>query len=137
VEQYNSLPGLFEARDQFESAQSSDVLSELGQLLVKRGVQNMLGVTLLHNHFLLEQDEKLVIVDSVAVPVSTKVLGIGASSWRFVKEGIAPYEFIRSDAKVFLTSHTEAFLIEFRIYARETGTSRHSPHLLSQSRIRK
>ena len=39
---------------------------------MKHRVENMLGVTLLYNHFLLERHEMLVNFDSVAVLVDTR-----------------------------------------------------------------
>lgn len=99
VEHYNSLPELQVAKFQFESVRASDILfTDIGRVFVKHHVENMLGVVLLHNHFLLNPHEMLVSVNSAAVPwdtrSSTKELGaVNASSWRFTENGIAPYEF--------------------------------------------
>ena len=53
-------------------SRASDILfTENGQAFVKHHVENNLGIALLHNHFLLEQHEMLVNMDSVAVPWDT------------------------------------------------------------------
>jgi len=114
VEHYNSLPELREAKDQFKSLGASEILfTEIGPALVRHHVENILGVVLLHNHFLLSQNEKLVDVGSVAVPCAEELPNVSASSWRFTDKGIAPYEFVRSDAKTSL-AQMEPFLAEFR-----------------------
>jgi hypothetical protein len=113
VKYYNSLPELREAKDQFESLRASDVLfTEIGQALVRHHVENILGIVLLHNHFLLGQNEILVSHDSVAVPCSEKLPNVCASSWRFIDEGITPYEFIYSATKTPL-DQMQPFLAEF------------------------
>lgn len=122
LEYYNSLPDLLEARERFQSARASDFLFiEIGQLLVHHGVENVIGVVLLHNHFPLEQHEMLVTFGSVTVPVATPLPDVGASSWRFVKGGIAPYEFIQPATKMSLNGQMESFLIEFRALLEKLG----------------
>lgn len=99
VEHYNSLPELRVAKDQFESARASEILfTEVGKAFITHHVEKILGVVLLHNHFLLGPQEMLVNVDSVAVPwdISSgaeEFADVNASAWRFTDKGIAPYEF--------------------------------------------
>ena len=119
VEHYNSLPELHVAKEQFESTQASDILfTDIGQAFLKHHVENTLGIILLHNHFLLEQHEMLVSVDSVAVPWDTtsgamELAGVSPSAWRFTKQGLAPYEFAHAAVDVSLHHHTtQAFLLE-------------------------
>lgn len=114
VEHYNSLPELCEAEDQFKSSGASEILfTEIGPALVRHHVENILGVVLLHNHFLLNQNEKLVDVGHVAIPCAEELPNVSASSWRFIDEGIAPYEFVRSATETSL-AQMEPFLAEFR-----------------------
>ena len=69
VEYYNSLPELRVVKDRFESAQASKILfMEIGKVFVKHHVEDTLGIALLYNHFLLEQHEMLVNINSVVVP---------------------------------------------------------------------
>ena len=69
VEYCKSLPELHVAKDQFKSARAYDILfTEIGQTFVRYHVENILEITILHNHFLLEQHEMLVNVNLVAVP---------------------------------------------------------------------
>lgn len=119
VEHYNSLPELGVAEAQFESARASDILfKEIGQAFVKYHVENILGIILLHNHFLLEQHEILVNVDSVAVPWdttsgATELAAVNASAWRFTNQGLAPYEFAHAAVEVSLYCHPiQSFLLE-------------------------
>ena len=119
VEHYNSLPELRVAKEQFESARASDILfTEIGQAFVKHHVENTLGIALLHNHFLLEQHEMLVNVDSVAVPWdttsgATELAGVSASAWRFTNQGLAPDEFTHAAVEVSLYHHPmQSFLLE-------------------------
>jgi hypothetical protein len=114
VDYYNSLPDISEAKDQFISSRASDILfSEIGPALVRHHVENLVGVILLHNHFFLNQNEKLIDVGSVAVPCTEELANVNASSWRFVDEGIVPYEFVRSATEVPL-AQMQPFLEEFR-----------------------
>ena len=81
----------------------------------------MLGVALLYNHFLLEPHEILVNINVVAVPVDTgsgtKAPGpINANAWRFIKNGIAPYEFTHADQETTLDNQPmQLFLAEFGV----------------------
>lgn len=69
MEHYNFLPELGVAKDQFESARAFEILfTEVGKAFITHHVEKLLGVILLHNHFLLGPQEVLVNVDSVAVP---------------------------------------------------------------------
>ena len=120
AEYYNSLPELQEAKRQFESAQAFEILyMEIGKAFIKHHVENILGAILLHNHFLVGPHEKLVnIEDNIAVPVDTsgtKQLGpVNASAWRFMTNGIAPYEFTRTEQETSLDSQPmQSFLEEF------------------------
>lgn len=113
VEHYNSLPELCEAKAQFKSLGASEILStEIGPVLVRHHVENILDVVLLHNHFLLSQNEKLISISSIAIPCAEEFPNVSASSWRFTNEGIAPYEFVCLDAKTSL-AQMEPFLAEF------------------------
>lgn len=120
VEHYNFLPELQVAQSQFEYARVSDILfTEIGKAFVKHHVENVLGVVLLHNHFLLEPHEMLVSVDSVAVPWDTragaKELGtVNATAWRFTGNGIAPYEFAHAAPEIPLDCESmQRFFLEF------------------------
>ena len=72
VEHYNSLPELGVAVKRYESTEASKILvSEIGKVFVAHHVESILGIALLHNHFLLKTHEMLVNVDSVAIPWDT------------------------------------------------------------------
>jgi hypothetical protein len=81
---------------------ASEILfSEIDSALVRHHVENVLGVVL-HNHFLLSQNEKLVNVGSVVVLCAEELLNVTASSWRFTDEGIVLYEFVCSATETSL-----------------------------------
>lgn len=120
VECYNSLPELQMAKCQFESTRAPEILfTEIGKAVLKHHVEKMLGVTLLHNHFLLQSYEMLVNFDSVALPVDTrsgtKQLGlVYPSAWRFTEKGIAPYEFTHTVQETLLDNQLiQSFSVEF------------------------
>ena len=86
---------------------------------MKHHVENFLGISLLHNHFFLKQHEKLVTVNSVAVPWDTtsgamELANVNATAWRFTNRGLAPYEFAHAaDVEVSLGRHPiQSFLLE-------------------------
>ena len=121
MEHYNFLPELYIAKEQFESARASGILfAEIGQVFIKHHVKNILGITLLHNHFLLEQHAMLVNMDSVALPWdatngASELAGVSASAWRFTNQGLAPYEFAYAAVEVSLHHHSmQSFLLELR-----------------------
>lgn len=118
VEHYNTLPELRVAKDQFESAQASEILFiEVGKAFITHHVENVLGVVL-HNHFLLEPQEMLVNVDPMAVPwdISSgaqELADVNASAWRFTDKGIAPYEFAYGAREISLDDQAmQLFFLE-------------------------
>ena len=119
VEHYNTLPELHAARNEFESKQASKILyTELGKVFVTHHVEYIVGIILLHNHFFLEPYEKLVSVNSAAVPWDNRSSAkesadITATAWRFIDNGIAPYEFTYGAPKIsFDCQRMQAFLLE-------------------------
>lgn len=115
---YNSLPELSVAKAQFEAARVSEILfAEIGMAFVKHHVESTLGVTLLHNHFLLEPDEMLVNISSTAVPWDMRsnakeLTNVGASAWRFTEKGVAPYEFTHGASEVPLDNAAMQLFLE-------------------------
>ena len=118
VEYHNSLPDIADAKIQFDSLDADKILfTDIGRAFVKHHVEIMLGVVLLHNHFLLAQDEILVNVGPVAVPWKTdsgakELKDVYPSSWGFTKDGIAAYEFGHAAPRVALDSQLQLFLSE-------------------------
>lgn len=119
VEYYNSLPELGVAKERYETRKASKTLvADFGKAFVAHHVESILGLALLHNHFLLQNHEILVNVDSVAVPwdVTTgakELLDVHASSSRFTDDGIAPYEFAHAAPELSLDDHrVQAFVLE-------------------------
>jgi hypothetical protein len=56
---YNSLPHIQEASKALNDL-DDDYLSLIDQILIKYDLQSSLGITLVHRHFLLEDDEQLI-----------------------------------------------------------------------------
>lgn len=110
---YDTLPSLHEASEHFQRVPKvREVIAKIGEVLVKHRAQDLFGVILLHSHVEMEPKERMVHFGNVAVPWEVPVgrnggdggggAGEGAGeeerlapcAWRFVPEGIAPYEFV-------------------------------------------
>jgi hypothetical protein len=117
---YNSLPSIAEAGSSLTPTDIALLTSTIGQVCIKHNVQKYFGITLLHNHFPLSDNEMLVSIGSVAVPWKTtsrapELRDIKGSSWRFTDQGIVPYEFAYDvDSRVDLSDFLP-FLSELRI----------------------
>ena len=101
VHHYNSLPELEEAETHFKSAESDLLFDKIGRVFIKHHVENRFGVVLLHNHFFLENNEILVNIGNATVPWditsgAKELEEVGPCSWRFVDDGLTPYEFVHS-----------------------------------------
>ena len=98
---YNSLPDIAAAHDEFESNNIQKIVdSIIGPMFVGYGVQSDLGLALLHKHFSLHEEEKLVNYGAVACPWDMSTMSaqvtqdIHPSSWRFIEPtALGPYEF--------------------------------------------
>lgn len=122
VEHYNFLLELRVTKDQFESGRASKILfSEIERAFLKHHVEHILSVILLHNHFLLNLDEMLVNVDSVAIPWdarsgSRELTDVNVSAWRFIEKSIASYEFAHAAAGMHLDDRQmQAFFVELDV----------------------
>lgn len=75
VSVFNSLPEFEEARNH---AKEVSVINEMLAIIESAGLGELLGVSLLHNHFQLQVDEFLVerLVDNKFVSVPSKEIGI-------------------------------------------------------------
>ncbi|MCJ1460775.1 hypothetical protein MMC28_011157 [Mycoblastus sanguinarius] len=118
VEVYNSLPELATAKEELDIVHTSDILfTNIGQGFLKHHVETTLGLVLLHNHFLLEQNEKLVSVGPVAVPWNTQsgakeLDEVQVSSWCFTERGLRPYEFCHGAPPMTLKAEFQPFVDE-------------------------
>lgn len=122
VEHYNSLLELHVTKDQFEFERVLKILfSKIGRVFLKHHVEHILSVILLHNHFLLNLDEMLVNVDSVAISWdarsdSRELTNVNVSVWRFIEKSIAPYEFAHATVRMFLDDRQmQAFFVELNV----------------------
>ena len=80
------------------------------KIFVAHHAENIPGLVLLHNQFLLEAHELLVNVNSVAVQWgfssgAKELADATASSWRFTDDGIAPYEFMHAASELSPDDH--------------------------------
>ena len=128
VQQYNSLPNIEDAGINLTSADIALLTTTIGQVFVKHGVQELFGITLLHNHFPLNADEILVNIGSVAVPWKTSSLAeqlrdVKGSAWRFTNEGVVPYEFVHDVALRPDVSGFQPFLSELGALLDRLGLS--------------
>ena len=127
VHHYNSLPGLEEAETRFKSAESEILFDKIGQVFIKHHVENRFGAVLLHNHFFLKDNEILVNVGNATVPwditsEAKELEEVGPCSWRFVDDGLTPYEFVHSKGTwTLLEDIPLAFLQDFHKTIKENN----------------
>ncbi|OAA55846.1 hypothetical protein SPI_08053 [Niveomyces insectorum RCEF 264] len=98
---YDTLPPVLEAGRNAEPSGAIDALeSSIGDVFIKHGVEKEFGIILLHNHFALAPTEILVQFGNSAVPWETarnkNLANVVPAAWRFVEDGLAPYEFTYS-----------------------------------------
>ncbi|KAK0123562.1 hypothetical protein ONS96_010541 [Cadophora gregata f. sp. sojae] len=124
---YNSLPSLGDAGRAFDAIQGKSIVeSSFKKLFLEHNMDRKYGLTLLHQHFKLEDDEKLVDYRGTSVPwVQEKSTfqdeQIRPANWMISDEGnLIPYEFVYSvddsqGAKFDITDpKTATFLAEFQ-----------------------
>lgn len=95
ADHFNTLPDITESNKAFQDNCTQNILSDICAVFLKHRVQNIYGLVLVHQHFDLESDEKLVNIGNVAVPLKTDIVStsITATRWAFSGEGVIPYEF--------------------------------------------
>jgi hypothetical protein len=99
---YDTLPPVLQAGRNAEPSGAIEALeSAIGNIFIKHGVEKELGIILLHNHFDLSPTEILVQFGNSAVPWQTSrnpnLTNVVPAAWRFVENGLAPYEFAYSN----------------------------------------
>jgi hypothetical protein len=97
---FNSAPDIHDAYKTYETENLEYfVCTTIRDMFVAHGVHNLFGLTLIHNHFQLEEAEKLVHVDNIAQPWNDNtarkelLADVVPTQWRFTESGIAPFEF--------------------------------------------
>jgi hypothetical protein len=118
---FNTLPSLHDADAEFKERNSAAIVNSfLGGIFTKYNVNDLLGVQLLHRHFRLDNDERLVDVGGASVPWSndgSEVLDsrILPVSWAFEGDAYHPYEFrfVPPTQELHEPVVTEPFLFEF------------------------
>ncbi|KAI6352284.1 hypothetical protein MCOR25_009465 [Pyricularia grisea] len=124
VANYNAIPDLHVAKHRFEEIGGEKLVEETFLELFRRhGVDKTFGLSMVHRHFELNGEERLVEFRGTAVPWE-KVdelnnPGITAANWEVTPEGIRPYEFKLDPASVgsqgidFNDPKIQAFAAEF------------------------
>lgn len=83
---YNGLPDIMEASEALSRLENG-YLSELSQLLVKYGLQSRIGISLVHRHFTLAQEEQLVdLISAQGENVVSSVFRNGLPDNQIVKD---------------------------------------------------
>ena len=119
---FNFLPDIMESSDVFRNRCTPEVFAQICQIFLKHHVQHVCGLALLHQHFDLQQDEKLVNIDNVAIPIKDSVsnLSIAASRWALLGEQVIPYEITERVDEIGMDIHA-AFLCELSNKLRSYG----------------
>ena len=134
VAEFNKIPSLGVSNKQFHTKRGEDfVLGTLRPILLEHKMCDIFGVQLLHNHFELKEDEKLVDLNNQAtgwkLDDDDKLMGgqVVPTSWVILKgQGLMPYEFefknLSADKGIDLTAQKyQPFLKDF-VSAIETGS---------------
>ena len=96
---FNTLPSLHDADAEFKERNAAAIMkTALADIFTKYNVEGLLGVQLLHRHFRLENDERLVDAGGASIPWSnegsealdSRILPV---SWAFDGDVYHPYEF--------------------------------------------
>lgn len=126
VSRFNKIPDLHHGTTSFHAKDGMKFVSEVfGPLVLKHGLEDQLGITILHRHFDLKEPEKLVEFNNIALPWKNqgqddshsggKIL---PNAWLLDNGKLMPYEFFFSpfnqDKSVDLTQDkVRTFLDEF------------------------
>ncbi|PKK49171.1 hypothetical protein CI102_7237 [Trichoderma harzianum] len=107
VDHFNSLPDIAESNKAFQDVCTQNMLSDIYAVFLKHRVQTIYGLVLVHQHFDLESDEKLVNIGNVAIPLKTDIVStsITATRWAFSGEGVIPYEFSTEGLQIDMNQH--------------------------------
>lgn len=109
VDHFNSLPDIVESSEAFqEECRTKKTLSDICGLFLKHRVHLIYGLGLVHQHFDLEDGEKLVNIGNVAIPLKTDFAStsFAATRWAFHGQGIIPYEFSIDARQIDMTQHS-------------------------------
>ncbi|EHK23096.1 uncharacterized protein TRIVIDRAFT_60091 [Trichoderma virens Gv29-8] len=126
VDHFNSLPGIAESNESFQTHCTQKMLSDICAVFVKHKAQHIYGLALVHQHFDLETDEKLVNIGNVAVPLKTGSVSttIAATRWAFSGESVIPYEFSTEARQIDMDQHHD-FIYELGKLIHSCGLSDH------------
>ncbi|KAM5432229.1 hypothetical protein McanMca71_004494 [Microsporum canis] len=123
---FNSLPSLYDAGSVFDTINGNKFIEEVMKPLFKTyGVERSLGLALMHSHFQLEENEKLVDIRGTSVPWTGS--GENPTVWHLADNVLRPYEFSLSshiktpDRK---SSNYQGFLMAFRDALGSVGAQR-------------
>lgn len=96
---------------------NGNLLTDIGKIFLKYHVESILGLILLHQHFSLSANEKLVSTNVVATPWdmesgAKELDDVQPSSWMFTPQGVAAYEFAHAPRAKPLDDGVSDFLPE-------------------------
>lgn len=108
----------------FQNHCTQKTLSDICAVFVKHKAQHIYGPALVHQHFDLETDEKLVNIGNVAVPLKTGSVSttIAATRWAFSGESVIPYEFSTEARQIDMNQHHD-FIYELGKLIHSCGLS--------------
>jgi hypothetical protein len=101
--EFNSIPYLSEQNDEFQTRDAQRVVnSDLKELFTRYGVANRLGVSLVHRHFELKDDEAMVESNGISMPWTNPDLitmqdedgVLIPSNWAVRQHRFMPTEFV-------------------------------------------
>lgn len=126
VSQFNRFPDLQQATTNFHSKDGLRFVGDVfGPLVLKYGLEDQLGITILHRHFALQEPEKIVEFNNISLPWKNQADDdshsggmILPNAWLLDHDKLMPYEFFFSpfnqEKSVDLTQDkVRAFLDDF------------------------
>ncbi|KAJ3847603.1 hypothetical protein EV368DRAFT_68976 [Lentinula lateritia] len=132
---YNGLLTIEEASAELKQRNAVQTINEklagieTHYQLIEYGVSNVLGIQLLHRHFMLAETEQLVGTNGTFIPWGTANIVFASagkvfpSAWAFKEGGAYPFEFQYSQKSVdpFPVLQTAGFLLAFYSALHEAG----------------
>ncbi|KAI9686821.1 MAG: hypothetical protein M1820_010547 [Bogoriella megaspora] len=122
---FNSLPDIMESHDVVEACMKG-IFPQICDIFIRHGVQQTFGITLVHQHFNLEQNEKLVNIGNVAIPLQDGLVPFPtvATRWAFTGDKVIPYEFTKGAERIELDQYPD-FVGALGEFLHSYGLSKH------------
>jgi hypothetical protein len=127
-ETYNCLPSVEQASEKLESLNKQEILMSLSEVIIEHDLQNIMGIRLLHNHNLIQDNELMIENDELdssgnncLVTFAQDMIGLKKSSpnsWKLEAGDYHPLEYSSDEFVVStqnLINEKKIFFDDFKI----------------------